>query len=64
MPLATFCSLCRQPLDVTGPHAIVRSDYAHLDCADEHDSRDLGAIDMPDDCEVDTDEVEQELCDE
>jgi len=46
-----ICSLCRQLLDVTAPHAIVNHDYAHLDCADEFDSRDLGSIDLPDDRE-------------
>lgn len=61
MVIATFCALCRQPLDVAGPHAIINHDYAHLACADEHDSRDLGSIDLPDDFAVEDHEVEQEL---
>lgn len=47
--MTTSCSLCHQPLDVAAPHAIVNHDYAHLPCADEYDSRDLGAIELPDD---------------
>ena len=64
MPLVTYCGLCRQPLDVTKPHAIVNHNWAHLECADEYDSRDLGSIDLPDDFAVEDWEVEQELCDE
>jgi hypothetical protein len=59
--IAAVCTLCRQPLDVIGPHAIVNHDYAHLACADEFDSRDLGSIEVPDDFAVEDYEVELEI---
>jgi len=37
-----ICVLCKCGLDLTQPHAIVKSDYAHLKCADEYDSREWG----------------------
>lgn len=43
------CSLCNGFLDTTQPHAIVKHDYAHLDCADAHDSKDLGGLPDPGD---------------
>ena len=44
---AAICCLCKCSLDIHEPHAIVNFNYAHLDCADEYDSRDLGGIDLP-----------------
>lgn len=44
---AAICGLCKCGLDTTEPHAIVKHDYAHLACADEHDSRDQGGGDLP-----------------
>jgi hypothetical protein len=37
-----ICALCRCPLDTREDHAVVRSDYAHLKCADEYDAREWG----------------------
>lgn len=36
------CVLCNDFLDTTQPHAIVKHDYAHLNCADEYDSHEWG----------------------
>lgn len=44
---AAICCVCKCSLDATQPHAIIKHDYAHLDCADAHDARDLGGIDLP-----------------
>jgi len=44
-----ICVLCKCGLDTTRPHAIVKHDYAHPDCADRHDARDLGGIELPED---------------
>jgi hypothetical protein len=46
---AAICVLCRCGLDLNQPHAIVKHDYAHQDCADRYDARDLGSIDYPED---------------
>jgi hypothetical protein len=46
---AAICVLCKCGLDTTRPHAIVHHDYAHEDCAQRYDSRDLGAIELPED---------------
>lgn len=40
-----LCCLCRQPLNVTAPHAIVSNDFAHIRCANEYDAQDRGALD-------------------
>ncbi len=40
---AAICCLCKCSIDIHAPHAIVKHDYAHLDCADAYDARDLGA---------------------
>lgn len=34
-----LCCVCKQFLDTLAPHAIVKSDYAHIDCADAYDAR-------------------------
>lgn len=49
--VSTFavCVLCKEFLDTTQPHAIVKHDYAHLHCADEYDARDLGGLPDPGD---------------
>jgi hypothetical protein len=44
---AAICCVCKCSVDTSEPLAIIGSDYAHLDCADEYDSRDLGSIDLP-----------------
>lgn len=44
-----LCCVCKDFLNTIEPHAIVNHDYAHLTCADEHDSRDLGALPDPGD---------------
>lgn len=44
---AAICIVCKCSLDMSAPHAIVNHDYAHLDCADAHDARDLGSLDLP-----------------
>lgn len=41
---ADICFVCKCSLDTTAPHAIVNHEYAHLDCADTWDARDLGAV--------------------
>lgn len=46
---AAICGICKCSLDIHAPHAIVNHDYAHLDCADEYDSRDLGGLPDPGD---------------
>lgn len=46
---AAICIVCKCSVDVHAPHAILQHDYAHLDCADEYDSRDLGALPDPGD---------------
>lgn len=51
---AAICVVCKCSVDVNAPHAILQHDYAHLDCADEFDSRDAGGQDLPpfaDECE-------------
>lgn len=40
--LASVCCVCGCAVDLHAPHAILKHDYAHLDCADVYDSRDLG----------------------
>ena len=42
-----ICCLCRCSLDQAAPHAIVNSEFAHLDCADAYDAHDLGALETP-----------------
>jgi len=44
---AVICCVCRCSLDETAPHAILNSEFAHLDCADAYDARDLGASETP-----------------
>jgi len=44
---AALCFVCKCSVDAHAPHAIVNHQYAHLDCADAYDSRDLGSIDLP-----------------
>lgn len=44
---AAICCVCKCSVDTHAPHAILHHEYAHLDCADEYDSRDLGGIDLP-----------------
>jgi len=44
---AAICVLCKCSLDTHAPHAIVKHDYAHLDCADVYDSLDMGGMDLP-----------------
>lgn len=39
---AAICWLCKCSIDLHEPHAIVKSDYAHLDCADAYDAREWG----------------------
>lgn len=46
--LASVCCVCGCAVDLHAPHAILKHDYAHLDCADVYDSRDLGALEPPD----------------
>ena len=36
------CCVCKDWLDLREPHAIVKSDYAHLKCADDFDSCEWG----------------------
>lgn len=35
---AAICCLCKCSIDIHAPHAIVKHDYAHLDCADAYDA--------------------------
>jgi hypothetical protein len=44
---AAICVVCHCSVDTHEDHAIVRHEYAHLDCADAYDSRDLGGMDLP-----------------
>ncbi len=46
---AAICCLCKCSLDIHAPHAIVKHDYAHLDCADAYDAGNLGAYYNPKD---------------
>jgi len=47
-----MCVVCDKPLDTHAPHAIVKHDYAHLLCANEYDSQDLGACELVDDLSI------------
>jgi len=42
-----ICVLCKCALDTSRPHAIVKHDYAHQDCAERYDARDMGGLDLP-----------------
>jgi hypothetical protein len=46
---AAICCICKCSVDIHAPHAIVKHDYAHLDCADAYDAQDLGSIDLIED---------------
>lgn len=46
---AAICVICKCSVDTNEPYAIVKHDYAHQDCADAYDSRDLGGIEYPED---------------
>lgn len=44
---AAICGLCKCSVDIRGDFVIANHDYAHRDCALVHDSRDLGAVELP-----------------
>jgi hypothetical protein len=44
---AAICYVCKCSVDIHEPHAIIKFEYAHLDCADAYDARDLGGLDLP-----------------
>ena len=44
---AAICCLCKCSVDLHEPYKIVKHDYAHVDCADAYDARDLGGMDLP-----------------
>lgn len=37
-----ICVVCKCAIDLNAPYAIVKSDYAHLDCADAYDRCEWG----------------------
>ena len=36
---AAICCVCKEFLDTLAPHAILKFDYAHIDCADAYDAQ-------------------------